>query len=197
MGIDVESACSTCKEIFWLGSAKEYKWSGFQFGNRQVFSWFARHAHPNCKVFIGNDHGSLYLWKADLTEEQRKLFKYMAYDTENSQWYCVYTEESQDDADSLSYFPNLYVRDHEVSQPTTSEGETVQALSIAFNVSDISAVDANEDDLREIKRFKNPLIVRYKDLAIEDTTTEWAHQIFYLSSYSVFLSVSLANNLNC
>ena len=193
MGIDIESACSTCKEIFWLGSAKASKWSGFQFGNRQVFSWFARHAHPNCKVFIGNDHGSLYLWEADLTEEQRKTFKYMAYDTENSQWYCVSTEESRDDADSLTYYPNLYSSDYKVNQPMTADGETVHALSFSFEMSDISIVGLNEYDLEDIEHLKNPLVLHYKDLAIENVAVEWADQIYYLSSHSIFLSVVLAS----
>lgn len=198
MSIDVEIACTTCKELFWVGSAKEYSWLGFQFGNKQVFSWFARHSRSECIVSIGNDTGQEYLWEAGLSENERKLFKYMAYDIESSQWQCVHTETDRDsrfenNIDVPNYFPNLRGKDYQVDQPFTTDNKPINALFFSFEMSDINKADLHEYDIEEIESFKNPLIIHYKDLTIEDITFEWAHQIFYLASEFIPLSVNLVN----
>ena len=195
MGIELKSACSTCEEIFWLGSAKAYKWLGFQFGNRQVFSWFARHSQPKCKVYITNDFVSDYPCEADLTEQEHENFKYMKYDLSTHQWKCVYSVKIENyyldhNMGLLSYYPSLYNGDDKVIQPVKKDNQLIKALSFSF---DISKIEKSNIDEFHIESFKNPLTVHFKNLVIEDITFEWSDWLSNLSSYSVSLSIIEVN----
>lgn len=194
MGVELKSACSTCKEIFWLGSAKPYKWLGFQFGNRQAFSWFARHSQLECRVSIGNDFSSQYSWEVGLNEEEIERFKYMAYDLNTSQWKYVYTVEVENyyldnDMSLLNYYPNLYIGDDQVCKPFTANNKPVNALTFDFDMCNINKTSRNEYAIKEIENFKHPLIIYYKDLTIEDITFEWAYKIYCYSSEFVDVKI--------
>ena len=194
MGIELQSACSTCKEIFWLGSAKPYKWLGFQFGNRQAFSWFVRHSQAECKVSIGDDFSSQYPWEVGLNEEEIERFKYMAYDLNTSQWQCVYTMEVENyyldnDMSLLNYYPNLYIGDNKVCKPIAANNKPVNALTFYFDISNIDKTSRDKYATREIKNFKNPLTIYHKDLTVEDVTFEWAYNICGSSSEFIDIEV--------
>ena len=79
MGVELHIACEACRSWAWLGSAKSWKWSGFQVGNAAVVGWLVDHAHayatPGCLELWRGD-GDLPPWDADPSawkEDERSL----------------------------------------------------------------------------------------------------------------------------
>ena len=191
MGIELTSACSTCKEVFRFGTDKPHRWLGFQFGNRQVFSWFARHSNSTCKVFIGNDLTGSYPWEIDLPEEETERFMYVQYSLNTHYWENVctvqYDLEHVTDSEAIDYFPNLRRgnKDSEVEQPTTKDHKFVSTLAFSFDKSLLLRID-NE---YHIEILKNPLIVDFKNLTVEEVTTEWSEWVSLISSQDSYAPV--------
>ncbi len=191
MGIELTSACSTCKEVFRFGTNKPYRWSGFQFGNRQVFSWFTRHSKSTCKVFIGNDLTGSYPWEVGSTKEVAESFIYVQYSLNSHCWENVctvqYHLDYQTGSKAINYFPNLRIgnKDSKVEQPTTEDHKFVSTLAFSFDQSLLLRID-NE---YHIEILKNPLIVDYKNLTVEDVTIAWSEWVSLISSQDSYAPV--------